>query len=81
MGIFSSELLCESCETVGKPKKHTKGYLILEIFLWICFLIPGVMYSLWRLTSKANICRACKSTHLIPLDSPKAKRILGNKAS
>lgn len=58
--------LCTTCGTEGPVKRETKGSFLVEIALYFCFFFPGVIYSLWRLTSKYNICRNCKSATLIP---------------
>jgi len=69
---------CVTCGTVGKPKTHTRGAFLIEILLWFCFLLPGMLYTLWRLTTRAQVCRACGATTLLPLDSPKARAALGS---
>lgn len=72
------EKICKTCGFVGKAKKRTKGSIFIEIILWICFLIPGVIYSIWRLTTRAEVCSKCGSTELIPIDSPIGKELLKN---
>jgi len=57
------EKLCMTCGTVGKPKVMTKGSFGFEVALWLCFLIPGILYSAWRLTSKYKACKKCVSVH------------------
>jgi len=56
--------LCWSCND------GTKGSLLIEIILWLCLLIPGLIYSIWRMTTKYKACPACKQATLIPADSP-----------
>jgi len=67
---------CPTCGTVAPPRSFTKGSFVYELALWICFLLPGVLYSIWRLTSRTKGCPACRST-MIPLDSPKARAQCG----
>lgn len=65
------EVHCLKCGFVGKPKNETPGSFIFELFLWFCFLLPGLIYSIWRITNKKLICRYCKHhDQLIPADSP-----------
>jgi hypothetical protein len=73
------KMVCTTCETVGEPKKATKGSFLIEVFLWLCFLVPGLIYSLWRLTSKQTVCPVCRASTLVPLYSPAGKRITGNQ--
>ena len=68
--------VCRACGYHGKPKKITKGSIWLEIALWICFLFPGIIYTVWRLTSKYKACPLCKSAEIIPEDSPVGKQLL-----
>jgi len=50
---------CAACGFVGFPKKIIKGNLLLEIILWVFFLIPGVLYTIWRFTTKSFVCPKC----------------------
>lgn len=59
------------------PKTVTKGSFFIELILWLCILIPGLIYSIWRLSSRYKACPACGATNLLPPDSPMAKKILG----
>ena len=69
---MAKEKYCDSCGYVGKSKFKVKGSPVVEIFLWLCFIVPGVIYSLWRSTSGYRVCRMCGGVLLLPLDSPKA---------
>ena len=72
---MAKQLLCVDCMNQGKPKMHTKGSIIIELLLWL-FIIPGLIYSIWRQTSKVKVCRSCGGANLIPLDSPRAQQLL-----
>jgi hypothetical protein len=63
---------CMTCGLDSIPKTVTKGSIGIEVILWLCFLIPGVLYSIWRLTTKTEACTGCGGTTLIPCDSPAA---------
>ena len=73
---MSNKYICTSCGYIVKPKKITPGNLSTEIILWSLFLFPGILYSIWRLTSKQKICPICKSLFIIPINSPKGKKIM-----
>lgn len=70
------KVVCTSCGYIGKPKAITKGSIWIEVVLWICFLVPGLIYSIWRLTSRHDGCPSCGQIALIPFDSPMAKKFL-----
>ncbi len=64
---------CPNCGTVAAPVKLTRGSIWIELVLWILFLIPGLLYSIWRLTTRQRVCPACKHPNMIPTDSPRAQ--------
>lgn len=70
-------MACKTCEAVALPRTRTKGSLLIEVILWLCFLVPGLIYSVWRLNTRDHVCASCGSTELVPLDSPAGKRIAG----
>lgn len=69
-------LVCKSCGYLGKAKTVTKGSIGMEIVLWLFFIFPGVLYSIWRLSSKHKACPKCGNTTLIPYDSPIAQKTI-----
>ena len=63
--------ICTYCFYKGYPTTITQGSFLEEIFFWLCFIIPGVIYSLWRLSTKSHVCPSCHRTGvLISLYSP-----------
>lgn len=70
------EKVCTTCGHVGKTKMITKGSILIELILWLAFLIPGLIYSVWRHTSRYEACASCKSDSIIPKSSPLAKKFL-----
>lgn len=70
--------VCKRCHTVAEPRKETPGSLAIEVVLWLCFLVPGLVYSLWRLSRRHDVCRACGSRDLVPLDSPVGRSLAGD---
>lgn len=72
---MAKSMICTACGTTAAPKQVTKGSLLIEFILWCCFLVPGLLYSIWRHTSRFNACPKCKSPHIVPLDSPIGKKL------
>jgi hypothetical protein len=70
------ESVCTACGSVGRPERVTKGSFLIELALWFFFIVPGLFYSLWRLTSKYDACRQCKSPSLVPVNSPVGQRLM-----
>jgi len=76
---MSPLVYCRDCATVARPRKDTPGSFLLEVVLWLCFLVPGFIYSVWRLTSKRRVCTTCGSRAIIPADAPAAVQTLAQQ--
>ena len=74
--MWGTNQFCLNCHQVGQTKQFIKGSFFLEVFLWLCFIVPGVAYSLWRLSDIKYVCRVCESDQIVPLDSERAQAIL-----
>lgn len=57
---------CPNCGYLGKKTKRViKGSGCLEIFLWLFFIIPGILYTIYRSTTEqAKVCPNCEYPHL-----------------
>ena len=73
-------MVCVTCGHYGPSVQITKGSLGLEIFLWLLFLFPGLIYSIWRLASRKHGCASCGETRLVPPNSPVGRRLLNDSA-
>jgi len=73
---MAKKYICSSCGSQTKGKSLTKGSIIMELFLWLVFLIPGLIYSIWRLTTKSKVCSECESKEIIPITTPLGKKLL-----
>lgn len=70
-------MLCTRCLEQGPPRTAVSGSTAVELALWLFFCVPGLIYSLWRVGSKADVCASCGSPELVPINSPRAAQILG----
>ena len=70
--------VCNSCGFVGLPEIKHKGSIWIEIILWLFFLIPGIIYSIWRAGSKFLRCPKCNGTTIIPANTPIGQKLLKN---
>jgi len=66
------KLYCIQCGVVDFPRQRMRGSFGIELILWVCLVLPGVIYSLWRWGSVHPVCVACGSPGLIPVNSPRA---------
>lgn len=74
-------MICASCGSQAGTKRVTRGSFWIELVLWLFFIIPGLIYSIWRLTTKQTVCRACGQANLIPVDSPMGQAMLEKTAN
>ena len=72
---MAKEFVCTECGYVGKAKKTMKGNFLIEVVLWLTFIIPGVIYSIWRLANTPLVCPKCGKESLIPTDTPKGMEL------
>jgi hypothetical protein len=43
-----------------------KGNGWIELILWLCYIVPGLIYSIWRRSGEPSVCPTCKSETLKP---------------
>jgi hypothetical protein len=73
--------LCTHCLSQVKPIKVTPGTFLVELFLWLLIIVPGLIYSVWRVTSRYPACPVCKAARPIPIHSPGAVNLLRSMGS
>ncbi|MDD2839021.1 MAG: YqaE/Pmp3 family membrane protein [Sulfuricurvum sp.] len=56
---------CTSCKNFTSIALK-KGNGWIELILYLFYLIPGIIYSIWRRSGEPNVCPICKSDTLIP---------------
>ena len=61
---------CTTCGVEDKPTIETRGHFLIEVILWICFIVPGLIYTIWRTSTKYEKCTSCGSKDLVPPTSP-----------
>jgi hypothetical protein len=69
------EVICADCGSRNSVSTETRGSFLIEIVLWLCVLLPGLIYSLWRFSSRHPVCSKCGSVRLIPLDTPAGREL------
>jgi len=69
-------LVCTTCGHAGPPRVETRGNFLIEVIAWLAFIVPGLVYSLWRLSARRRVCAECGSAALVPLTSPVGRRIV-----
>jgi len=75
----TAQMVCTRCGTIGWPKRHVPGTFVTELLLFLFFIVPGLIYGIWRLAATKNVCAACLADALVPLDSTTG-RAIANRA-
>lgn len=70
-------LVCTRCHEIGEARMELAGNGLVELALWLLLLVPGIIYSIWRRSSRHPVCQSCGSTELVPIDSARGRSISG----
>src|SRR5664279_3851097 len=68
--------ICPACGVRGEPATRTRGSIWIEIILWLCLIVPGLIYSIWRLTTRQKVCPSCGNAGMIPVVSPRGQQLV-----
>jgi len=68
-GLGGPVMFCPECAFVGQGKTVVRGTLQLEMLLWWLFIIPGLAYSVWRISNQQRVCACCYHAGLLPHDA------------
>jgi hypothetical protein len=68
--------VCVDCGAQMRPRKITPGSFLIEIVLWLLLLLPGLIYSVWRISSAYEGCPVCGGRSCVVLTTPAARAIL-----
>jgi hypothetical protein len=74
--MSKAQMVCTRCGTVGLPKRHTPGSFGVELLPFLLFIIPGIVYGVWRLSARTWVCGVCMADVLVPVDSPMGKAVI-----
>ena len=59
---------CPNCKNkFARKKRYAKGSFLIELFLWCCFVVPGLVYSIWRQCSYYYGCPYCEWKYVIKI--------------
>jgi predicted RNA-binding Zn-ribbon protein involved in translation (DUF1610 family) len=72
--------VCKDCGYVGPAKGTYRGnacvHFVIAAFLSVFFIVPGVIYWLWAVSTIHNVCPECGGESIIPVDSPMGKKLV-----
>jgi hypothetical protein len=73
----SGKQVCLTCGTLAVPAKKTKGSVLVGLILLCFFFVPGLIYFVWKASSKYTACPKCDGRTLVPPESPQGRKLLG----
>lgn len=62
--------ICTTCGSPDPPKTVTPESILVEAFLFLCGIVPGLLYGVWRAGNRHKACRHCGGKGFAPADSP-----------
>lgn len=70
----SQQFLCTQCGAeTSAPLKVPPGSAWVALALAVPFVVPGVIYTIWRYSMRRTTCPTCGHAALIPGDAPLAR--------
>ena len=77
MSVTSDEShICTYCGYKGYPILVPSGHIFFEVVLWLCYILPGVIYSVWRRVRPKEVCPECNHPSMISAYSAKARQMM-----
>jgi hypothetical protein len=65
-------MFCPNCGQPGKPRRIVPGSVLITLLLLMFWLVPGLIYMIWRHKAAYLVCPSCRARNMVPLDSPNA---------
>lgn len=73
--------ICRNCGHEGNTERKLKGHVLITLILLICWIIPGLIYMVWRRTGLKDACTKCGSQNVVPVGSVEALKVASDKVS
>jgi hypothetical protein len=78
--VSAAGYVCLDCNSyTSDPDIGMPGSIILEVALYFCYIVPGIIYSIWRRTQHVRICKMCQKNKLIEIMSPEGRVLFKRK--
>ena len=69
---FNKKYICLECGCQRDPINAKRGLLVIEIFMWLLYILPGVIYSIWRRVRSQEVCPNCLNPSIVLTSSSRA---------
>jgi len=71
-----TDLICEKCGFIGQPRQFEKLPPIGGCLLLFLFIIPGIIYFMFKSSSDWWGCPSCQAPNMIPVTSFRGGELL-----
>jgi hypothetical protein len=69
-------IACTVCKTISPESKiAVPGSTAIEVLLWLLFFPVAIIYGIWRSNATKEVCPACHSAFIVPLETPMGQEI------
>jgi len=69
---FTKKYVCMECGCQRDPIDANRGLWVIEIFMWLLYILPGAIYSIWRRVRKQQVCPNCQHPSVVLTSSSRA---------
>jgi len=73
---FRKKYVCMECGCQREPIMAKRGMLIIELLMWLLYILPGVIYSIWRRVRKQEVCPNCGTPSVVLTSSSRAMKMM-----
>lgn len=68
-------VVCTQCSTVSMTRRRPRGSGAVELVLWCCLVVPGLLYSVWRRAQTEYRCPVCHAP-AIDAETPRGRALV-----
>ncbi len=72
---FRKKYVCMECGCQQEPIMAKRGMLIIELLMWLLYILPGVIYPIWRRVRKHEVCPNCGEPSVVLTSSSRAMKM------
>lgn len=71
--------ICRNCGHEGGTERKLKGHFFITLILLLFYIIPGIVYMVWRRAGLHDSCTKCGSLNVVPSGSAEALTIAATR--
>lgn len=68
-------MICKQCGTAYRGEHVLPGSGWIEFILYFAYVFPGIIYSIWRRSTRRPTCAACGSRDMVGVQTPIGQKL------